>query len=58
VRDVNGNGMGDIVDIIGTTVDAVCHSYLPLVAIRWNQPWLDATPTPTPTVTAGVNRSS
>lgn len=51
VRDVNGNGMGDVVDIIGTTVDAVCHSYLPLVAIRWNQPWPGPTPTTTPTHT-------
>lgn len=51
VQDVNGNGIGDVVDIMGATVDPVCHSYLPIVVIRWNQVWPGATPTATPSST-------
>ncbi|MFZ1238412.1 MAG: exo-alpha-sialidase [Anaerolineae bacterium] len=51
VVDVNGNGIGDIVDIMGTTVNPACHSYLPIVASRWNLSWPGATPTTTPSST-------
>jgi parallel beta-helix repeat protein len=47
VSDANGNGIGDVVDIMATAVAPDCQVYLPVVAANWRQPW----PTPTPTIT-------
>jgi len=49
VSDVNGNGIGDIVDIQTTVSDMRCLIYLPVVAANWRQPW--STPTPGLTTT-------
>jgi hypothetical protein len=50
VRDVNANGIGDIVDIQATASNLDCLLYLPLVTANWRQPW------PTPTLTQPVHR--
>jgi len=39
VQDVNGNGVGDIVDIQTTASELRCLVYLPLAAAQWRQPW-------------------
>jgi len=39
MRDVNGNGIGDVVDIMSTAAKPGCVVYLPLVAGNWRQPW-------------------
>ncbi len=52
VTDANGNGLGDIVDIMATAAHDACHSFLPLVAGYWNLVWPGLTPTPTPTLVA------
>jgi len=56
VADVNGNGVGDVGDVMATVVTPGCLSYLPLVVANWHQSWPTATQTvthtPTPTVTA------
>jgi predicted esterase len=49
VGDVNGNGIGDVVDIQSTAAELGCRVYLPLVAANWRQPWPTETPTATPT---------
>ncbi|MFQ5594978.1 MAG: hypothetical protein ACE5HA_12605, partial [Anaerolineae bacterium] len=46
VGDANGNGVGDVEDIMTTATDLPCHVYLPVVAANWRQPWPSATPTP------------
>jgi len=50
VRDANGNGVGDIVDIMTTAAEPGCLVYLPVVAANWRQPW--PPPTAWPTVTS------
>ncbi|MFQ5596294.1 MAG: hypothetical protein ACE5HA_19295, partial [Anaerolineae bacterium] len=52
VGDANGNGVGDIVDIMATAVAPDCQVYLPVVAANWRQPWPTPTLTPTITLTA------
>jgi len=52
VRDANGNGQGDVFDILTTASDGRCLAYLPLVISYWRQPWPGATATATPTRTA------
>ncbi len=54
VRDANGNGQGDIVDIMTTAANEQCLAYLPLVVGYWQQPW----PTATPTATSPPPRSA
>jgi len=59
MQDANGNGVGDVVDIMTTASDLSCHIYLPVVAANWRQPWPTPTadsgpPTATPTLTATV----
>ena len=49
VADANGNGVVDILDIMAATVSPSCHSFIVLVASRWQQPWNTTTPTVTPT---------
>ncbi len=44
VQDVNGNGIGDVVDILFTAGRPGCAPYLSTVVDRWRQPW----PTPGP----------
>jgi hypothetical protein len=39
VSDVNGNGVGDVEDVMATVVTPGCSMYLPLVVARWNQVW-------------------
>ncbi|MFQ5593507.1 MAG: hypothetical protein ACE5HA_05100 [Anaerolineae bacterium] len=51
VGDVNGNGVGDVVDIQAAASDLPCHVYLPLIAAQWRRPWPTETPTATATVT-------
>lgn len=47
VTDANGNGVGDVQDVMTTAATPGCVSYLPLIVANWRQPW----PTPTPTAT-------
>ena len=52
VRDTNGDGIVDIVDIMSTAADPTCVSYLPLIVANWRQDWAPtATATHTPTAT-------
>ncbi|MFQ5595435.1 MAG: hypothetical protein ACE5HA_14910 [Anaerolineae bacterium] len=39
VGDVNGNGIGDVADIMATAGRPGCVVHLPLVIARWHQPW-------------------
>jgi len=39
VGDANGNGIGDVMDIMSTAAKPGCVVYLPLVAGNWRQPW-------------------
>jgi len=39
VEDANGNGIGDVVDIMTTVSRPGCIVYLPVVLARWRQPW-------------------
>ena len=50
-RDVNGNGVGDVVDVQATASELPCLIYLPLVFADWRQPWPTPTPTASPTPT-------
>lgn len=40
--DANGNGIGDVVDIMTAAAQPGCWSYLPVVAAQWRQPWAAA----------------
>jgi len=44
LRDVNGNGVGDVADIMAVASDLPCHVYLPIIAANWRQPWPPAPP--------------
>ncbi len=39
VGDANGNGIGDVADIMATAGRPGCVIHLPLVIARWRQPW-------------------
>jgi len=47
VRDGNGNGRGEVVDIMTTAAKPGCQSCLPMVAANWHRPWPTSTPPPT-----------
>ncbi|MCZ7574137.1 MAG: hypothetical protein M5U01_36775 [Ardenticatenaceae bacterium] len=46
VLDANGNGIGDVVDIMTTAATPGCLAYVPVVAARWHQPWNTSTAAP------------
>ncbi len=48
VQDVNGNGEGDVADVLATVTKPGCLVYLPAIVRQWGQPWPTPTPTPTP----------
>ena len=39
VQDANGNGVGDVVDVLFTINRAGCEVYLPVIISYWRQPW-------------------
>jgi len=41
VQDVNGNGIGDVLDVLATANRTGCDIYLPVVVGYWRQPWPD-----------------
>ncbi|NOZ05367.1 MAG: DUF362 domain-containing protein [Chloroflexi bacterium] len=51
VSDVNGNGTGDVADVMYTASTAGCLVYLPVIVATWHKPWPTVTPTPTATQT-------
>ncbi|NOZ06960.1 MAG: hypothetical protein GXP41_11535 [Chloroflexi bacterium] len=46
MRDVNGNGEGDVADVMATATTPGCLVYLPAIVRQWGQPWPTTTPTP------------
>jgi hypothetical protein len=54
VRDVNGDGVIDVLDIQTALVQPGCDAYLPLIIAQWRKPAPTATPTRTPTRTRTV----
>jgi hypothetical protein len=58
VRDFNGNGVIDVVDIEAVLSEGPCLAYLPLIVEQWRRPAPTATPTRTPTPTRTATRTA
>jgi len=58
VGDANGNGLGDVVDVMVTAGQPGCWVYLPLVVGNWRRPWPTTTLTPVPSPAATPTTSS